>query len=70
MAVYRSSKKTLPTRAEGQVGNQNREGRVEQDNSWNCLTLVRLEGIWTPFDRKWGVIEGFEQVEQGKDVTC
>lgn len=31
MDVYKNSKKTLLTRAEGQVGNKSREGRIGQD---------------------------------------
>lgn len=31
MEVYKNSKKTLPTRTEGHVGNKSREGRIGQD---------------------------------------
>lgn len=71
MAVYRGSKKTLPTRAEGQVVNKSREGRVEQDRLMELLDSGQTgKEFGLHLTGNGESLKDFEQVEQGKDVTC
>lgn len=71
MAVYRNSKKTLPTRAEGQVGSKGREGKIVQDGLTELLGYSQMVKEFGPHLTGNGEsLKDFEQVEQGKDVTC
>lgn len=64
-------KKTLPAGADGQVGNKGREGRTGKDQLLESLDsgqMVKEFGShWTGNGES---LKNFEQVEQGKDVTC
>lgn len=65
------SKKTLPTRAEGQVGNKSKEGRVEQDPLMELLDSGQTgKEFGLHLTGNGESLKDFEQVEQGKDVTC
>lgn len=71
MEVYRKSKKTLPTRAEGQVRNKSREGRIEQGQLMELLDSGHMMKEFGPHLTGNGEsLKYFEQVEQGKAVTC
>lgn len=71
MAVYRNSETTLPTRTEGQVGNKGREGKIAQDGLMELLDASQMVKEFEPrLTGNGESLKDFEQVEQGKDVTC